>query len=143
MNQAGAIASRELDEERARRKEQIQDLLRKALQGIRQGEYRKVVDICETVLKQEPENKVASFWLRSANERLLKERELKMIQDRIEARKVLEENFAEGTTPYEEIFVFPEDEYWQRVRLRQKRMEPHIIEDPEPIKKIKIGRAHV
>ena len=50
VNQAGAIASRELDEERARRKEQIQDLLRKALQGIRQGEYRKVVDICELSL---------------------------------------------------------------------------------------------
>ena len=137
VNQATAIASNELDEERLRRQEQVQDLLRKALQSIRQSEYRKVVEICETVLKQEPENKVASFWLRSANERLLKERELKIIQDRIEARKVLDRNFVEGTTPYEEIFVFPEDEYWQRVRLRQERMQVRHIEDPEPIKKIK------
>ncbi|MEE3199565.1 MAG: hypothetical protein VX254_05980, partial [Planctomycetota bacterium] len=137
VNQASAIASKELDEERSRRKVQVQDLLRKALQAIRQGEYRKVVEICETVLKQEPENKVASFWIRSANERLLKERELKVIQDRIEARKVLEENFVEATTPYDRIFVFPEDDYWQRVRLRQKRMQPRRIEDPEPIKKIK------
>ncbi len=137
VNQATAIASNELDEERLRRQEQVQDLLRKALQSIRQSEYRKVVEICETVLKQEPENKVASYWLRSANERLLKERELKIIQDRIEARKVLDRNFVEGTTPYEEIFVFPEDEYWQRVRLRQERMLVRHIEDPEPIKKIK------
>ena len=137
VNQASAIASKELDEERSRRKVQVQDLLRKALQAIRQGEYRKVVEICETVLKQEPENKVASFWIRSANERIFKERELKVIQDRIEARKVLEENFVEATTPYDRIFVFPEDDYWQRVRLRQKRMQPRRIEDPEPIKKIK------
>ena len=137
VNQASAIASKELDEERDRRKVQVQDLLRKALQAIRQGEYRKVVEICETVLKQEPENKVASFWIRSANERIFKERELKVIQDRIEARKVLEENFVEATTPYDRIFVFPEDDYWQRVRLRQKRMQPRRIEDPEPIKKIK------
>ena len=137
VNQASAIASKELDEERSRREVQVQDLLRKALQAIRQSEYRKVVEICETILKQEPENKVASFWIRSANERLFRERELKVIQDRIEARKVLDENFVEATTPYDRIFVFPEDDYWQRVRLRQKRMQPRRIEDPEPIKKIK------
>ena len=62
---------------------------------------------------------------------------MKVIQDRIEARKVLEENFVEATTPYDRIFVFPEDDYWHRVRLRQKRMQPRRIEDPEPIKKIK------
>ena len=67
VNQASAIASKELDEERFRRRVQVQDLLRKALQAIRQGEYRKVVEICETVLKQEPENKVASFWIRSVS----------------------------------------------------------------------------
>jgi len=130
-------AEDQLERERQSKKAQIQDLLRKALAAIRRGEYRKVEELCETVLKAEPSNKIAGFWLRSARERLLKERKLRVIEDRIAARDRLEENFLEGTTPYDRIFVFPDDDYWQRVRMRRDRLRPRELDEPLPIQQIK------
>jgi len=130
-------AARQLELERQQKTAHVQDLLRRALEAIRRGEYRKVEELCTTILDEEPDNKVASFWLRSSRERLFKERSLKVIEDRLDARAVLDENFVEATTPYDSIFVFPDDEYWQRVRMRRDRLAPAQIEDPEPIQKIK------
>jgi len=130
-------ADAELAQEKQRRHDRVQDLLRKALDAIYRGEYTKVKDLCDTILSIEPTNKVAAFWKRSADERLLKERRLKIIEDRLANQKILDRHFVEAATPYEEVFVFPEDDYWARVRQRRDKFRPASLEEPAPVQAIK------
>ncbi|HZN58753.1 MAG TPA: hypothetical protein VFD71_11810 [Planctomycetota bacterium] len=132
---------RELDDAAKVRQAQVQELLRKASEFIRQHDYEKAVEACEGVLKIEPENRVAKFWLSDSKEQILQERRMSLIRDRLENDKLTKEKFAESTVAQDEPFKFPSDAEWRRAQERSKTLLSVQVDDPEPIKRIKNALA--
>jgi general secretion pathway protein D len=137
MRETARVAEDEEARLDAIKQRQVQDLLRRALQFLRRKEYSQAVETCESVLKLDPDNAVASFWMRSAKDQLIKQRGLKVILDRMQNQSKLEENFLVAATPTELNFEFPDDDYWYEVRKRQAGLLQSEFQDPEPIRRIK------
>ena len=137
QNSSQAARNDELDRQAERREERIQELLHRTLDATRRREFRKAKSLSETILEIDPGNKLAQYWLRTANERLFKERQLRVIAARRTNERLLHKNFIEATIPHDDVFVFPEDEYWQRVRQRRELLKPVTIQDSEPVRQIK------
>jgi type II secretory pathway component GspD/PulD (secretin)/Tfp pilus assembly protein PilF len=127
-------AIREQDE---RDGKQVQALLRKAGNFLRVKDYEKAVEACERVLEIDQDNRVAKFWLADATEQLLNSRRMKLIADRITNQRLLDESYLQASIPHDEFFVFPDDEYWHRVRQRTGETTLARLEEPEPVRRIK------
>ena len=115
----------------------MQELLRKSSQFLRIHDYEKAVDACDRALKIDPENRVAKFWLVDAREQLVRQRGQRLVDSRIESKKLGNERFTEATIPYPDYFVFPDDNAWQKVRDRGRNINLISVEDPEPVRRIK------
>ncbi len=138
LRQAKGAAERDLEEERAIRYQTVQRLLRKARDLMEIREYQKAIEICERVLQLDPENLVAKYWIADGREQLIKQRRFRLLEDRLENEKLAEEAFAQGSIPYNDIFVFPEADYWQEVvRKRSESVSILATEDPEWVRRIK------
>jgi general secretion pathway protein D len=134
---ANEKAEEELEEEAKVKHNQVQELLRKSSQFLRIHDYEKTVDACERALKIDPDNRVAKFWLADAKEQLLRQRRQRLVDQRVESRKVGDEKFLEATIAYPSHFVFPDDPTWEIARNRSKSLNLISVEDPEPVRRIK------
>ena len=130
-------AEEELDRQARNDYQQVQTLLRKSSEFLRQREYRKTIEACERILEIDPNNRVAKFWISDAKDQILRERRLKLIGNRADAVKLSRENFTEASIAYEDAFVFPDEDEWARVKARALNVGIVEIEDPEPISRIK------
>jgi type II secretory pathway component GspD/PulD (secretin) len=137
LRDAREQAERDLQEEAQIRYRTVQTLLRKAMDQIRLKDYTKTIEICERVIEIDPDNRVAKFWLADAKDQVIKQRRLKLIQDKIENDKLAEEAFTEAAIPYNDIFVFPDEDEWDVIRKRGESLTTFSVEDPEPIRRIK------
>ncbi|MBI4601911.1 MAG: hypothetical protein HY721_08105 [Planctomycetes bacterium] len=116
---------------------QVQELLRKTSEFLRQEDYPKAIEACTRVLEIEPENRVAKFWLADAKDQLLRERRARLVRDRIDATKRGKEGFLVAQNPQDTPFDFPEGEEWELIRRRGATFQSLRLEDPEPIRRIK------
>jgi general secretion pathway protein D len=130
-------ANAELAQESEIRYRQVQTLLRKASEFIRLKDYEKAIEACERIIQIDPGNVVAKYWLSDSREQLFKERRAKLIADRVENEKLNKENFAEAAIAYQDIFVFPGSEEWERIRMRERDLVAVNLEDPEPVRRTK------
>lgn len=137
LKDAREQAERDLQEEARIRYRTVQTLLRKAMDQIRLKDYPKTIEICERVIELDPDNRVAKFWLADAKDQVIKQRRMKLIQEKIENDKLAEEAFTEAAIPYNDIFVFPEEDEWDVIRTRSESLTTFSVEDPEPIRRIK------
>ena len=136
-DQARKQAKDSLRAQQEREDTQVQALLRKAGNFLRVKDYDKAVEACERVLEIDQDNRVAKFWHADASEQQLNSRRMKLIADRISNERLLDESYIEASIPYDEFFVFPDDEYWHRVRQRTGETTLSRLEDPEPVRRIK------
>jgi len=116
---------------------QAQNLLRKTADFMRVGEYDRAVEACERILQLDPDNRIAKFWLADATEQQVNRRRLKLIDDRIDNERLLDEGYLAAAIPYDEFFVFPDDEYWQRVQQRTGDITLSTVDEPEPVRRMK------
>lgn len=130
-------AADELERHARNEYQQVQTLLRKSSEFLRQREYLKTIEACERILEIDPNNRVAKFWISDAKDQILRERRLKLIGDRVDAVKLSREKFTEASIPYEDAFVFPDEEDWARIKLRARNVGIVDVEDPEPVSRIK------
>ncbi len=138
LQEAQRQQQHELEAEERRKHERVQVLLRKALDLRRKRRYQQAVVVCEQILTIEPANRIARFWLNSSNEELIKERRLRLIHDRDINRKLLNENMREGSIPYNDVFVFPDADDWERTRSRSSTLQFGTeTVDSEPVRRIK------
>ncbi|HVR72946.1 MAG TPA: tetratricopeptide repeat protein, partial [Planctomycetota bacterium] len=119
MTETETRAQDELAREAKVRHGQVQELLRKSSEFLRQQDYDKAVEACQRVLELDPENRVAKFWLADAKDQILRERRGKVIHERLENTKTMYENFIESTIPQDRPFAFPDDEAWAQVTKRK------------------------
>lgn len=137
LREAKARAEKDVEAEAGVRYRTVQQLLRRARDVIELKDYEKAIEICERILELDPTNLVAKYWIADSREQLIKQRRLRLIEDRLENEKLAQEAFAAGSIPYTDIFVFPEDDYWGQVRKRSQAMAVLATEDPEWIRRIK------
>ena len=130
-------ANAELAQESEIRYRQVQTLLRKASEFIRLKDYEKAIEACERIIQIDPGNVVAKYWLSDSREQVFKERRAQLIADRVENEKLHKENFAEAAIAYQDIFVFPGAEEWERIRMRERDLVAVNLEDPEPVRRTK------
>jgi general secretion pathway protein D len=130
-------AEEESQREAKVRQSQVQELLRKTAEFLRQHEYEKAVEACNRILKIEPDNRVAKFWLSDAQEQIVQVRRLKLIDERLEANRNTREAFARATATQDNPVLFPPDDEWRAVQARGRGLEIVKTDDPEPIRRIK------
>jgi type II secretory pathway component GspD/PulD (secretin) len=124
------------DEER-QRVQRVDELTLKAAEYIRFQDYDKAIEACNEILRLDPSNRVAAFWLREARTSKLDHREANLIDEANEQERLDKQALATAGTPWSEAFVFPEEREWRRVQARKDRIEVILADDPEPIRRIK------
>ncbi len=134
-------ALQELDNAARVRQAQVQELLRKSAEFLRQHDYEKAIEACERILKIEPDNRVAKFWLSDARDQVVQERRLTLIKNRLENNKLKNEEFEKAISPQDKEFEFPSDREWAIAQAREKNLNVVATEDPEPIRRIKNALA--
>jgi len=127
---------KQLDEANRVRKQQIRELVRRAADYFSLKDFSKGIDTCDRILELDPSHRVAKFWLKEMEQQQLNERKMKLYRDRIENRKLMKESIDKSAIPYTDIFVFPEEREWDRIRKRKETLEVSL-EDPDWIRKIK------
>ncbi|MCZ6792121.1 MAG: hypothetical protein O7J95_00740 [Planctomycetota bacterium] len=122
------------EEEKGRR---VQLLLHRARREMKLGEYRKALSSCELVLDLDPENRVAGFWRRTSQDRLLNERQLKVIRDHAENLDLQRESFVQTSTPQQASISFPGRVKWLTVQKRAAKIHTVDFQEPEPVQRIR------
>lgn len=131
------VALQEQDAAERVKTAQVQELLRKSAELLRQRDFEKVVEACERVLRLDPENRVAKFWIADAKDQIVQERRTKLIQARVQNNKLTDENFASSLISKDQPFEFPRDSEWAIVQGRAKGLVAVDTADPESIRRIK------
>ncbi len=134
---AQSAADLAVDQENAVRYEKVQLLLRKTRDLMRLKQYRKALEACDRVLEIDPSNRVARFWRSDAKDQMVKQRRFELINERLENRKLLTENVFETGIPYNDYFLFPDAETWDRARNRLDDLQFEAVDEPEAVKAIK------
>jgi general secretion pathway protein D len=137
LRQAQENAKRDLEQEAVTRRNEVQELLRKSVEFMRVRDYEKAIEACERVLVLDPGNLVAKFWINDSKEQMVRERRQKLINDRLENQRLMDEGFLDATIAYERNFVFPDDEKWLAVQKRARETGFIDVEDSEPVRKTK------
>jgi general secretion pathway protein D len=137
VQQAQKKAEQDLALENRRRQNEVQELLRKSAEFMRIHDYEKAIDACERVVELDPGNLVAKFWINDSKEQMLRERRQKLINERVENDRLMDESFLEGSIAYERNFVFPGDEKWAEVQKRSRETAFINVEDPEQVRRTK------
>ncbi len=135
--QTDQVATQELDQSNKVKSGQVQELLRKAAEFMRQHDYEKVVEACERVARIEPENRVAKFWLHDAKDQIVQERRMVLIKNRFENTNLTAENFKQALVSQDKPFEFPDEPDWIRIQGRAKTQGMVDVNDPEPVRRIK------
>ena len=135
--QTEQIALKELNQSNAVKSAQVQELLRKAAEFMRQHDYEKVVEACERVQRIDPDNRVAKFWLHDAQDQIVQERRMRLIKNRFENTGLTAEDFTKALVSQDKPFEFPDEPDWVRIQGRAKTQGMLDVSDPEPIRRIK------
>lgn len=131
------VRRRELRDQERNRERQVRQLLGKAFDYIRFKEYEKVMDACKRILKLEPNHHLAKFLLKDARSQILDVKKTQLLKLDIETRKQNQENMAESAIPWQDPFVFPDEDEWKVAQKRRKSLEVVLEDDPEPVRRIK------
>ncbi len=127
---------KQLSEEKRIRQQQIRELVRRAADYFSLKDYEKGIDACKRILELDPTHRVAKFWLREMQQQELDQRKLRIHRERIENQLLTTESIEESAVPYTDIFVFPEEREWNRIRRREETLQISL-EDPDWIRRIK------
>lgn len=131
------IARQEVDSSARVKSAQVQELLRKSAEFMRQNDYEKVVEACERVLRIEPDNRVAKFWTAEAKDQIVQERRMRLINARLENNNLTKEDFNRNLVGQDKPFEFPGEDDWSRIQERSRAQGIVDTQDPEPIRRIK------
>jgi type II secretory pathway component GspD/PulD (secretin) len=130
-------AQKALQEEARIKEKRVQELVRRAADYIRLKDYDKAIDACNQILELKPDHRVAKFWLKDVKRQQMDQRRMQLYRDQLENNRLREESSEESTVPYTDIFVFPGEEDWNKVRRRKQNLEVVRLEDPDWVRKIK------
>lgn len=130
-------AQHEVERAAELKRNQVQVLLRKTSEFIRQEDYTKAMETSQRVLELDPENRVARFWLTDSKDQLLRERRARAVRERVENGRLTAEDFAKAASPQDTPFEFPAADEWQQSVKRARELEVTGLEDSEAVSAIK------
>lgn len=134
---AQEAAEAERNREMRHRQQKIRELTSKAADYIKFKNYKKAIEACESILKIDPGNFTASWWLKIARRQLLDQRRTNLIKLREELDEAHERDYESAVIPWAEPFTFPEESEWEEIKKRQRDLEVVTSDDPPAVLEIK------
>jgi general secretion pathway protein D len=131
------VRGRELRTQERQRQRQVRQLLGKAFDYIRFKEYEKVIDSCKRILRLDPKHHLAKFLLKDARRQILDVQRTELLKLDYETRQQNQENLEISGIPWQDPFVFPDEDDWKIAKGRKKSLEVVLEDDPEPVRRIK------
>lgn len=138
-SEALAESERLRQEAEERRRNRVDELLRRVVDGMIAKEYRSVIEICDQVIELEPGNRSAPRYRRRAQEMQAAMRKIQFLEDDAEQRRLAIEGLQESSIPADRLTQFPRDEaYWKLVVMkREQALETTNLDDSFEIAEIK------
>ncbi len=130
-------ANEERERELRHERQKIRELTSKAADYIKFNNYKKAIESCEHILRLDPNNHTASWWLKIARRQLIDQRKTKVIKLREELDDAHRLSYDEAKVPWVDPFTFPDKSTWDEIKKRQRDLEVVSADDPPAVLEIK------